>query len=75
MLSEAGKCPKTEATVLRSELGWTPRPTEHSICPTSLPHPLQYPWVMSLLFMVMGKAATPKGQTSHLQTFTITPRN
>lgn len=39
MLSEAGKCPKTEATVLRSELGWTPRPTEHSICPTSLPHP------------------------------------
>lgn len=35
----------------------------------------QYSWVMSLPFMVMGKAATPKGQTSHLQTFTITPRN
>lgn len=32
----------------------------------------QYPWVMSLLFMVTGKAATPEGQTSHLQALTIT---
>lgn len=39
LLPEVGKCPRTEARVLCSELGWTPRPTEHSICPTSLSRP------------------------------------
>lgn len=73
VLLPKGKYPRTaEATALCSELGWTPRLTVHSVCPTSLP---QYLWVMSF-HGFPGKAPTPKGQTSHLwKVMTVGPRN
>ena len=47
---KGNKYPGTaDAAVFCSELGWTPRLTVHSACPTSFP---QYLWVTSCLFMV-----------------------